>query len=326
MNSKVSAILALAASTLVVAAPAQAKSSFVVFGDSLSDNGNTGRLLNSNEYWNGRFTNSYVWSEYTADILEMNLANYAYGSASSSNTFSPSTENGTVIPSLSDQVSLYLSANPNPSKEALGSSIISVLIGSNDIATHLPAIIGFKENFLTFSSTLGKQVAKGIQPLVDAGYKNIFVWNMPPIDRTPQVIESGFQLVMKPAVSWVNLQLKRALKSMDSTNVRILDLHKLVSTAMDQRFAATVNVTNISTECYRRNGTSMGPLSVCGDADSHFFYDNKHPASRVHYTWGVMAAAMVRNPDLPINVDKMLELTNKYEIGKSSSVRNILVD
>ncbi|KAJ1947416.1 hypothetical protein EC988_005422 [Linderina pennispora] len=326
MSRKACAAIVLTACTLVLAAPTQARPNLIVFGDSLSDNGNTGRLLNSNEYWNGRFTNSYVWNEYAADILGMNLANHAYGSASSNNAFSPSTENGTVIPSLADQVSSYLSDNPSPSKETLSRDIISVLIGPNDIATHLPAIIGLKESFFSFSSNLGKQVAKGIKPLVDAGYRNIFLWNLPPIDRTPQGIESGFQLVMKPAVYWVNLQLKRALRSSGYSGVRILDLHRLVSNALDQKFVAAINVTNTSTECYKRNGTSMGPLSVCGDPDSHFFYDNKHPASRIHYTWGVMAAALMRSPSQDMDIDSMLELTKKFNIGQSSSANNILAD
>ena len=61
----------------------------VVFGDSFSDSGNlfkaTAGLIPKNPYWEGRFSNGPVWSEYLAYSLNIKLDNWAYsGSPTSS--------------------------------------------------------------------------------------------------------------------------------------------------------------------------------------------------------------------------------------------------
>jgi len=63
------------------------------FGDSTCDNGNgTYTLLNhtyppSPPYYNGRFSNGPVFMEYLSNILNATLYDYAYGGATSDNTY-----------------------------------------------------------------------------------------------------------------------------------------------------------------------------------------------------------------------------------------------
>ena len=68
----------------------------VIFGDSLSDQGNIKRKTSllkpiagveipGEPYWGGRFTNNYNWVDYLSDKTGMFPFNWAYGSAESSN-------------------------------------------------------------------------------------------------------------------------------------------------------------------------------------------------------------------------------------------------
>ena len=59
-------------------------SRMVVFGDSLSDNGNLKRRLMifpNSPYWFGRFANGPNWTEYFADRTGLSVQNHAYGGA-----------------------------------------------------------------------------------------------------------------------------------------------------------------------------------------------------------------------------------------------------
>ncbi len=58
----------------------------LVFGDSLSDNGNYfaltgGQYPPSPPYYQGRFSNGPVWPEVTADLADVPLKDFAYGGA-----------------------------------------------------------------------------------------------------------------------------------------------------------------------------------------------------------------------------------------------------
>ncbi|CAG8664297.1 10117_t:CDS:2 [Gigaspora margarita] len=81
----------------------------VVFGDSFSDTGNvysmTPKQLPSMNF-EGRFCDGKVWSEYLAELLDVELVNYAIGGASSDKAF---TDHQSDVPGLKQQVQNYIS-------------------------------------------------------------------------------------------------------------------------------------------------------------------------------------------------------------------------
>ncbi|KAJ2241705.1 hypothetical protein GGH97_004187, partial [Coemansia sp. RSA 475] len=75
----------------VQAAPVSVTPNLIVFGNSLSDTGNLAAVVGGSGFFEGRASNSYVWNEYAAKILGMQLVNRAYSGATSNNDLSPAT-------------------------------------------------------------------------------------------------------------------------------------------------------------------------------------------------------------------------------------------
>ncbi|KAJ2490639.1 hypothetical protein IWW37_003013 [Coemansia sp. RSA 2050] len=324
MQITVSSLFACSAllATVAVAAPTSAKANLIVFGNSLSDVGNTAALTGSQTYWNGRYSNSYVWNEYTAQILGLNLANRAYGGATSNNELSPASSKNITIPSYRDQVAGWLSANPNPSAYNLQNDMIEVEIGGNDILHRVTGLITGAIDVNEFASQLAASIAKDTQKLVAAGYKNIAIWNLPAVDKTPMVLSFGAGALISPVVTAINSAVKAAIQPLPG--VRLLDLHNLMGVALQPAVLAALGITDSTTACYVTD--SAGKVTACANPDQHLFADGIHPASRMHYLWGTVAAVLARNPAAVINAAEALKLIATFNIGQSSRDDNIIAD
>ncbi|KAJ2840471.1 hypothetical protein FBU31_000383 [Coemansia sp. 'formosensis'] len=324
MQIKVGSLFACAAlfATAAVAAPTPAKSNLIVFGNSLSDVGNTAALTGATTYWNGRWSNSYVWNEYTAKILGMNLDNHAYGGATSNNELSPASSNNITVPSYHDQVTAWLAANPSPSAYNLQNDLVEVEIGGNDILHRVTGLMTGTVNLNEFASQLAASIAQDTQKLVDAGYKNIDIWNLPAVDRTPMVLSYGAGALVSPVVSAINSAVKAAVQSLPG--VRILDLNNLMGVALQPTVLAALGITDSTDACYVTD--AAGKVTACANPDQHFFADGIHPASRMHYLWGTVAAVLAHNPATVIDTAEVLKLIRTFNIGQSSRDDNLIVD
>ncbi|KAJ2033574.1 hypothetical protein IW146_002511 [Coemansia sp. RSA 922] len=324
MQIKVGSLFACAAlfATVTVAAPTSAKSNLIVFGNSLSDVGNTAALAGAPTYWNGRYSNSYVWNEYTAKILGMNLANRAYGGATSNNDLSPASAKNITIPSYHDQVVAWLAANPSPSAFNLQNDLVEVEIGGNDILHRVAGLITGTVDLNEFASQLAASVAKDTQKLVNAGYKNIAIWNLPAVDKTPMVLSYGASALFKPVVAAINSAVKAALQPL--SGVRVLDLNNLMEVGLQPAVLAALGITDSTHACYVTD--AAGKVTACANPDEHLFADGIHPASRMHYLWGAVAAVLARNPAAVIDTAEALKLIGTFGIGQSSRDDNIIAD
>lgn len=144
----------------------------VVFGDSLSDNGN---LLLINEqpkpdpqfYYQGRLSNGPVWVEYLTDPQHLNttLHDLALGGAKS---------DGLVPPGLIEQVTVFIASE----KLTLSDNTLFVIwIGGND--------------FLNGAGDYRASVANietAVQLLVDAGATHLLLMNLPDLGTIPETL------------------------------------------------------------------------------------------------------------------------------------------
>lgn len=140
--------------------------SFVVFGDSLSDNGNGSYKLTNmtwpadKAYFNGRFSNGPTYVEYLADDLGIPvLRDHAYGGSTINNSFIAGGTgfNSTIpVPATADQVQAYYKSATDKRKNAKDLVLIS---GGNNDAFFLPADMDPKEAAQTAADDLIK-VAK----------------------------------------------------------------------------------------------------------------------------------------------------------------------
>ncbi|KAJ2892250.1 hypothetical protein IWW38_003291 [Coemansia aciculifera] len=326
MHVKVGSLFACASAalfaTVAVAAPTSARSNLIIFGNSLSDDGNTAALTGSSGYWNGRWSNSYVWDEYTAQILGMNLDNRAYAGATSNNVLSPASSKNITIPSYHDQVAAWLAANPSPSAYHLQNDLIEVEIGGNDILNRVAGLLLGTVDLNQFAGQLAASIAHDTQLLVNAGYKNIVIWNLPAVDKTPMALSYGASALIKPVIAALNAAIAAAVQPL--AGVRVLDLHNLMEIALQPQVLAALGITDSTTACYVTD--AAGNVTVCATPDQHFFTDTIHPSGRMHYLWGAVAAVLARNPTAVIDTAEALKLIGDYDIGQSNRNDNIIAD
>lgn len=120
--------LLAAAATFASPTPLRASSpgSVIVFGDSLSDNGNGTYLLTNKKwpedpaYFNGRFSNGPTWCEYVADSLGRQIRDDAFGGATLDNERVQG-YTGRVsdipVPSVFERIDIYLKEHKPNARE-----------------------------------------------------------------------------------------------------------------------------------------------------------------------------------------------------------------
>ena len=261
--------------------PAAAYDRLVVFGDSLSDVGNTYALSGGTNppappYFPGRTSNGPVWVEYLAPRLGVpapsasrlggsDATNYAYHGAS--------VVGGTSVPSIQEQVTTYLASNtPDPD------DLFVYWGGTNDfLAGQLNATVP------------ATAAASQITSLANAGAKNILVLNLPPLGETPAVRNDPFRrAVANSLATTFNQTLATQLATARTTlpsDVAIteFDVHGLFG----QMFAnpASFGLTNV-----RDAALTFTPLpTIVPNPDQYLFWDTGHPTTVAH---SILAAAI----------------------------------
>ncbi|KAI7834046.1 GDSL-like Lipase/Acylhydrolase-domain-containing protein [Kickxella alabastrina] len=332
MHFKLNSVFAYASAALLAsvatAAPISVTPNLIIFGNSLSDTGNSAALTRTPTYWEGRYSNSYVWNEYTAKLLGMNLINKAYGGATSNNEFSPAAFGDVVIPSLHDQVTMWLQQNANPSKYNLENDVIEIEIGGNDVLHRAKGLLAGTIDPTTFAHELTTSIATDIKTLIDAGYKNINLWNLPALNKTPSIASLGAGSQVATLVTTLNTAIKTAIEGVaaisNAKGVHVFDIGSLMTVALQDNVLASLGINNPTDACYSQDAS--GAVSVCTNPDEYFFYDSIHPASRMHYLWGIVAAALTRDPNTVIDTAEVLKLISIFGINQSNREDNIIVD
>lgn len=275
----------------LLAAPAQAYSGLVVFGDSLSDNGNNAAVLFNDPYFfpptqpaaivnnrfvaftpssSGTYSNGPVWVDAVATALLgsafparaslLGGTNYASGGAQTSlNTPVP----GSIFPtfSLQSQVNFYL--NSLGGAAAPSDALYVLEGGANNVRGLLAS--GAAINPVTVAQEAAA-FASDIGGLVDqlqlAGARNIIVWNTPNSGLTPEVLSFGD--AASAFATSVSTQFNNALATRlaGEGGVKTFDI-----------FGAVGNFSNITDACGNN-------VSGCGANPQ--FWDGIHPTAAAH--------------------------------------------
>jgi phospholipase/lecithinase/hemolysin len=218
-------LFAMLFSDFVLATPLN---NIVVFGDSLSDNGNLyeymqQRLPLSPPYYEGRFSNGPVWVErlvnsYFPDNGETHLLDYAFGGAGIA-------EDGEdeALFTLKHEIDVYLLAHED---KADPQSLFTVWIGANNYL----AVPEDVDNALKIVIT---GIERDLERLAQKGAKHILVVNTPDLGRTPAAREfdaedklsylskrhneelaNSFAAMQKkyPEVQWIYFDVARSFK------------------------------------------------------------------------------------------------------------------
>ncbi len=283
------AALTMAATTAVAsAAQAQTYNRLVVFGDSLSDNGNLylatgGAQPPSPPYYQGRFSTGPVFTE----LLGFNATNfmgpvtgsinYAFGGARTDAV-------QTAPLAMRLQLASYLSRGgtfgPN--------DLVSVLGGANNIFQGLPAA-GASANpqgaIVPVTTAAAADINIMVNTIAGAGAGTILVTNLPKLSLTPQFRNTPAGALADFAAGNFNDQLRAGLfttaAARPGTNIIMMDLFKVGDSIAANPGA--FGITNVTQSCLN---TSTGQL--CNDP-GYFYLDGVHPTARGHQVIATLA-------------------------------------
>ena len=273
------AALTLAAVSTAGAAGAQSYNRLVVFGDSLSDNGNLylatgGATPASPPYFQGRFSSGPVFTE----RLGFNASNfmgpvtgsinYAFGGARTDSQAAP----------LGMRVQL---AQYQARGGRFGAGdLVSILGGANNIFQGLPAA-GASTNPQGSIAPVSLAAAADMNFIVNsvaqAGAGTILVTNLPKLSLTPQFRATPAAPLADYAVTTFNGALLTGLNATAAarpgTNIIMMDLFKIgdVIAANPSAFG----VSNVTQPCF--NG-----VTVCANPNDYFYFDGVHPTATGH--------------------------------------------
>jgi len=273
------AALSLAAVSVAGAASAQSYSRLVVFGDSLSDNGNLylatgGSTPASPPYGAGRFSNGPVFTE----RLGFNAANflgpvtgsinYAFGGARTDSQAQPL------------GMRLQLAQYQQRGGTFGANDLVSVLGGANNIFQGLPAA-GASTNPTGAITPVALSAAADINFIVNgiaqAGAGTVLVTNLPKLSITPQFRGTPAAPLADFAVTTFNGALLTGLNTTAAarpgTNIILMDLFKVGDVIASNPGA--FGVSNVTQPCF--NG-----VTVCSNPDSYFYFDGVHPTAKGH--------------------------------------------
>jgi outer membrane lipase/esterase len=283
---------ALAALTLAAtcaaagSASAQTYSRLVVFGDSLSDNGNLALFgaAPPAPYFQGRFSNGPVFTEQ----LGFNAGRFYLGARTGSLNFAlggARTNAGGAPPGLRDQYTSYLITSSAPASAFGAGDLVSILGGANNIFQGLGAFAALPPSGQTnptgYMAPIISAAVADINFLVgdmaNRGAGTILVTNLPRLGTTPQFAPTPLAALADNSGSTFNSQLQTALMATaatrPNTNIILYDLAK-VSDALASN-PGRFGLSNVTQACF--TGTS-----VCSNPDSYLYWDVVHPTAAGH--------------------------------------------
>ena len=266
---------------------------FVIFGDSLSDNGNlyvgTSALGLPTpappQYTKGEFTDGPdsvpsttsplgLWIEQLAKRMNLPAPvpfakltgglNYAVGGAVTGHNPNWTPTSLTQIPAVTDQLTLFINQHPSPPSSAL----YVFWGGSNDILNN-PSTAG------TQATTAVANIQGNINTLIAAGAK-YFVWvDLPPLGLIPEAYNTSNSPIFNAAAvdynkAWSSAisQLKAAHPGITIVGVNVYSL--FLSIAVNPALFGYTNITS----------GAQGQASV--NPNTHVFWDGLHPTTVGH--------------------------------------------
>ncbi|KTC65392.1 lysophospholipase A (plasmid) [Legionella adelaidensis] len=288
-------IIAFLFTTMVSATPLH---KIVVFGDSLSDNGNLYEYMKhqlpiSPPYYKGRFTNGLVWVELLVSNYknkqqpapQIQLVDYAFGGASVDES-----ESGPF--SLRGQVDSYFLVN----KVADPNSLYIVWIGSNNY-------LSLDEDMETYPVIQG--IKNQLERLVEKGAKHFLIVNLPDLGKTPLAPTFGVTELLSSISLKHNDELASLIADYQSKRSDIkwtyLDVNEVFNEMLKGSYFSNVNesCTKDDDEEVEWEVAPPSMLKIAAkvtkpaprNCDDYLFFDEVHPTGPAHK---IMAAHAMR--------------------------------
>lgn len=279
-HAALAALTVAAVGGVASAASAQSYNRLVVFGDSLSDNGNlfaaTGGASPTAPNFQGRFSNGVVFTELlgfnagrsAAGASVTGSINYAYGGAR--------TDSSAFPPGMRNQLLAYTGAGGT----FRSTDLVSILGGANNIFQGLPAA-GASPNptgaIAPIVSAAAADMTFLVNSIAGAGAGTILVGNIPSLGNAPAFRGTPAAPLAEFAGTSFNSALLSGLMTTAAarpgTNIILFDIFK-VGAALTANPSA-FGLTNVTDACF--NG-----VTVCATPNTYLFWDGVHPTTAGH--------------------------------------------
>ena len=268
-------------------------SDFFVFGDSLSDSGNTYGAFGTPEsppYWQGRYSNGKNWVDFTADWVGFSN-NAGRGSSSGNNRAfgGAATGNGMqffVIENIGKQVDDW-----DQNNNLVGSEAVAIWGGGNDLINY----------GVTNAQSLVDNIEEHAEQLIAAGGQEFIFFELPPLEKTPG--ESGSSEEDKQALGQRVVDFNSGMANM----VANLNATYGVTTHLipvwngfemlywsGEHFGIT-NVTHSA--CEHDGATCDSNDPIAPNVEEYIFFDNLHPTETTHNAVGLFVSQVIGIPD-----------------------------
>ena len=284
-----------------------------VFGDSISDPGNTfnatlqatGTGLPPFPYFNGRFSNGPNWVDYLAEDLNLNPTpytaltpttiptqgiNFAFGGATTgtANTFNPN------LPGLQQQIGAFTSLIPT-NQSANPDALYVLWAGAND---YLPTQSTTFTPFTTPTTTIGN-LSSALSSLAALGAKNFLVVNLPDLGNLPGTRNTPISSSLTALTNLHNTSLAATVNTFSQTpssnfNIKLLNVNSLLNDAISN--PANYNLTNVTEACINNLNCVAGGQTV---QNQYLFWDNIHPSTVSHQQIAGLAFKELQTESVP---------------------------
>ncbi|MDP4529805.1 SGNH/GDSL hydrolase family protein [Alkalimonas delamerensis] len=273
-------------------------SDMYIFGDSLSDTGNTraavplgslGPIAAEAGYGsNGRFSNGDLWHEFMADDLGLSTShsrgggnNFAHGGARVNNDTGFSAG---LLWQWDNYQSRFGGAVMDPA------ALYVVWAGGNDMRD----LVGSTAPLMTIASIMGNYQAM-LTEMILGGASTLLVPNLPDLGSIPE-FRAGVNSDSGNEVSTLwNQALQLMLLNLANqyqVDIFMLDVFSIFNAILAD--PASEGFVNTTDECRSLTGNVFTRREVsCADAHTYVFWDEIHPTSRAHQVLGREATALL---------------------------------
>ena len=234
----------------------------VVFGDSLSDDGNLLFFEDQSRpepelYYQGRLSNGPVWAEYLVDQehLDVSKTDIALGGAQT---------DGLTPPGLLEQVSTYIASETG---SLSGDSLFILWAGSNDF---LNGDGDYEEAVDNINTAMDR--------LVEYDAEHILVFNLPDLGTIPETLGTSEAAAATEFTLNFNAELANMLDefSVDNPDVGLYTF---------DTYSFFMEIQNNPAEFGFTNVTEPSPnfeIENNFEGAGHLFWDEKHPTTAAH--------------------------------------------
>jgi phospholipase/lecithinase/hemolysin len=268
-------------------------SNLYVFGDSLSDVGNTNAVTPflfkypGRYYYQGRFSNGPVWVESLATSLGLPPItrstaggnNFAHGGAQTAGYDEPIIS--AFVDDIDEQVDDFLPRSID------SDALVVVYAGANDF-----------DNGQTEEEVPVANLRVEIDRLIAAGARQFLIPNLPLLGETPKYRNGALAGAMNGYSEVFNDLLAVELDALQSVNPSLTIHHLDVETLFGRAMSAPssfglVNATDPAAPGLEPGDSSYNTNLIVPNPNEYLFWDNLHPTAAVHSILAQQAADLL---------------------------------